>query len=406
MKKEQRKGLLLILKEMEEDPMIQQQIQQKASRIASEQELGALQKECHTQRSGRPLPATMFHLLLLLFSCWLFFGPLEGFGFLFLGPFCLILCILLSWSYWSNYPFRHSREFLYEHGFLLIACRNEHIIGSEAIRWDEVRAIRYHFSYNSDAGSREESYTLQYADESTFGNHVCEPKRKQRLPHHGPYAVVKNASHDASMCEYRFPPELGRQIESRVLPYLIPRAFATYQQGLPIRFGSLTLHLGGIEYEGKFLPWHNLQCRFISHNKQGTTTDALRFLEKGDQQSKRKRERHWAWVHSSTVPNFAVLWHLVSQGPPPVSCNPLVAGRVATITYSGWLADCSSSLTLHWGYNGWNHIVDTRMTNQHNGIWQATLLIPSDASVVNMAFFNQDDAWDNKDSDNYNLNIL
>lgn len=386
--------------------VIQQQIQQKASHMASEQNLGALQKEYHTQRRGHPLPTALLQLLSFLFSCWLFFSPLGGFGFLFLGPFCLIVCILFSWSYWSNYPSHHSREFLYEHGFLLIACRNEYIIGSEAIHWSEVGAIWHHFSYNADAGLSTENYTLQYADGSTFGNHICEPKRKQRLPHHEPYWVGKNAFHHASMCEYRFPPELGRQIESRVLPHLIPPAFATYQQALPVRFGLLTLHLGGIEYQGKLLPWHTLQYRSIPHNEQRTTADALCFLEKGDQPSKRKRERQWAWVHSSDVPNFALLWHLVSQSPPPVSCNPLVAGRVATITYSGWLAGSSSSLTLHWGYNGWNHIGDTRMMKQHNGMWQAILLIPSEASVVNMAFFNQDDTWDNKNSDNYNLNVL
>jgi hypothetical protein len=382
--------------------MIQQQIRQKAIRIASEHELGALQKEYYTQRRGRPLPAAMFQLLSLLFSCWLFFvGPL---GFLFVGPFCLSVCLLFSWSYWSNYPFRHSQEFLYEHGFLLIACRNEHIIGSEAIHWSEVGAICYHFSFNHDADSCTASYTLQYSDESTFGNHVCEPKRKQKLPHGGPYSVVKNSSHHASLCH--FPPELGRHIEDEVLRYLIPRALATYWQGLPVRFGLLTLHLGGIEYQGKFLPWHHVNVQYCSipQNKRRLSDDALKFLERRDQQS--RREWVWAWVHSSAVPNFAVLWSLVSQPPPPVSCNPLVVGRSATITYSGWLAASSSSLTLHWGYNGWNHMVDTRMTKQPNEMWQATLMIPSEASVVNMAFFNQDGAWDNKGSDNYNLNVL
>jgi hypothetical protein len=96
----------------------------------------------------------------------------------------------------------------------------------------------------------------------------------------------------------------------------------------------------------------------------------------------------------------------IAQSPPPVSCHPLVEGRFAIITYSGWLADCSSSLTLHWGYNGWNHIVDTRMTNQHKGMWQATIMVPSGASIVNMTFFNQNAVWDNKGSANYNLKVI
>jgi hypothetical protein len=192
------------------------------------------------------------------------------------------------------------------------------------------------------------------------------------------------------------------------LPYLIPQTLATYQQGLPVRFGLLTLHLGGIEYQGKFLPWQNAQyCYIPQNNKRRSSEDTLQLLERRDEQPGRKRVE--IRVCYSEVPNFAVLRHLISsmrESSPPVSCNPLVAGRFATITYSGWLAGCSSSLTLHWGYNGWNHMVDTRMTNQHNGMWQATLLILSEASVVNMAFFNQDDAWDKKDSDNYNLSVL
>lgn len=190
--------------------MLQQQIQQEASRIASECQLGALQEEYNTQCRSRPLPAAMLQLLSLLFCYWLFFSPLGALGFFFLGPVCLIICILLSWSYWSNYPFRHSREFLYEHGFLLIACRDESIIGSEAIRWSEVGAISYNFSHNSDADSTEESYTLQYSDGAPFGNHVCKQRGKQSRPHNRPY-WVKNSS-----CEYRFPPELGREIGSRV----------------------------------------------------------------------------------------------------------------------------------------------------------------------------------------------
>lgn len=97
--------------------MLQQQIQQKASRIASEQKLGALQKEYHTQCRTGPLPATIFQVLSLLFSCWLiflsvsqfvpvlqafssFFASFSGLCF-FLGPFFLIVSLILCWSYWE-----------------------------------------------------------------------------------------------------------------------------------------------------------------------------------------------------------------------------------------------------------------------------------------------------------------
>jgi hypothetical protein len=60
---------------------------------------------------------------------------------------------------------------------------------------------------------------------------------------------------------------------------------------------------------------------------------------------------------------------------------------------------------MHWGYNNWNNITDTNMTNQNNGTWQATITVPSGANTLNMAFHNQNSAWDNNSSSNYNLRV-
>jgi hypothetical protein len=200
---------------------------------------------------------------------------------------------------------------------------------------------------------------------------------------------------------------LGQLIEQQALPSLLPQALSTFQQGIPVCFGLLTLHLGGIEYQGKLLPWQKVQCIYTPSTKRRESQDTLCLLERGDHSSEPRRD--WAMVYSSQVPNFALLWRLVSsiaQSPPSVSCIPLVAGRSARITYSGWLAPTSSSLTLHWGYNNWNRIQNAEMMKQHHGIWQATILVPSEASLINMAFFNQSGVWDNKNADNYNLNVL
>jgi alpha-glucosidase len=87
------------------------------------------------------------------------------------------------------------------------------------------------------------------------------------------------------------------------------------------------------------------------------------------------------------------------------SPSPPVAGQPATITYNGTLAPSASSITMHWGFNNWNSIADTTMTQQANGSWQATITLPQGATQLNMAFHNQNNTWDNNHGSNFNLNV-
>ncbi len=82
-----------------------------------------------------------------------------------------------------------------------------------------------------------------------------------------------------------------------------------------------------------------------------------------------------------------------------------VHGQQTTITYYGTLASSATSITMHWGYNSWNGVTNTSMVRQPNGSWQATITMPSNATQLNMAFFNQNNTWDNNNSSNYNLTV-
>ena len=82
-----------------------------------------------------------------------------------------------------------------------------------------------------------------------------------------------------------------------------------------------------------------------------------------------------------------------------------VHGQQVTIAYSGSLAASATSITMHWGYNNWNGITDTPMIRQTNGTWTATITVPSSATTLNMAFYNQNSSWDNNNTQNYNLNV-
>jgi glucoamylase len=85
-------------------------------------------------------------------------------------------------------------------------------------------------------------------------------------------------------------------------------------------------------------------------------------------------------------------------------CTPVHAQAVQ-IFYNGSLASSASSITMHWGYNGWNGVTDTVMTRTSTGAWTGFAMVPSSATQLNMAFFNQSGTWDNNNSQNYNLTV-
>ncbi len=82
-----------------------------------------------------------------------------------------------------------------------------------------------------------------------------------------------------------------------------------------------------------------------------------------------------------------------------------VAGDTVVLTYDGTLASGATSLTMHWGYNNWNGVTNTTMTKESNGTWEAVVTVPSSATSLNMAFYNQNNTWDNNNNNNYNLTV-
>lgn len=91
----------------------------------------------------------------------------------------------------------------------------------------------------------------------------------------------------------------------------------------------------------------------------------------------------------------------------PVMTFPYLAvqGQQVAVTYNGSLASGASSLTLHWGYNGWTSPTDVAMAKQSDGSWKATVYVPASASSINTAYYNQSGTWDNNGGNNYNLNV-
>jgi glucoamylase len=103
----------------------------------------------------------------------------------------------------------------------------------------------------------------------------------------------------------------------------------------------------------------------------------------------------------------AVYSHFAAAASEPVttSPSPAVAGQPVTVTYNGSLAASATSVTMHWGYNGWQGTTDTAMAKQSNGTWTATVTVPA-GTGLNTAFYNQSGTWDNNNSSNYNIGAV
>jgi Starch/carbohydrate-binding module (family 53)/Carbohydrate binding domain (family 25) len=92
----------------------------------------------------------------------------------------------------------------------------------------------------------------------------------------------------------------------------------------------------------------------------------------------------------------------------PVMSFPYVPAQEqqVKISYNGTLAAGATSITLHWGYNGWTDATDVSMTRKSDGSWLSNAFLPQVANSLNMTFFNQSGTWDNNSGSNYKLPVL
>jgi hypothetical protein len=82
-----------------------------------------------------------------------------------------------------------------------------------------------------------------------------------------------------------------------------------------------------------------------------------------------------------------------------------VQSQQVKISYNGSLAAGATSITMHWGYNGWNGVTDVIMSKQADGSWLGIAFLPQAANWLNMAFYNQSGTWDNNGGSNYNMSV-
>ncbi|MBU3158244.1 chitobiase/beta-hexosaminidase C-terminal domain-containing protein [Clostridium frigoris] len=83
--------------------------------------------------------------------------------------------------------------------------------------------------------------------------------------------------------------------------------------------------------------------------------------------------------------------------------SKLLQGKSFTVYYNGSLAN-SSSVSMHWGYNGWVGASNATMTKRSDGFWAATITIPTTATKLDFDF-TDGSSYDNNSSNDWHLQV-
>ncbi len=276
--------------------MIQRRVREEADRLAKERLLGAL---LQTNNSGNGENLLVIGILLILIGLFISASglflltslkPITAPLFLTILGACLIVVGVFCLR--KRIRVRHSREFIYEYGLVMVDCYKDQLRASEAIHWREIAQIWHTvICYSSKSGQTSTSHTYRF----------------QRLD--GSYLGDRVRSSGARSRARDFDQDMGPRIEWIASMYLLPQAEACYRLDLPVTFGPITVTAEGIVAQGIMLPWQ--QVKQVSLDESHGLFVIQRLGEKW-------WHNPWARIAYKEIPNLAVLNALVQQIVVPV----------------------------------------------------------------------------------------
>lgn len=83
--------------------------------------------------------------------------------------------------------------------------------------------------------------------------------------------------------------------------------------------------------------------------------------------------------------------------------SKLRQGHAVTLYYKGSLSN-ASQLKLHYGFNKWSSVSDVTMEKRSDGFWEASVMIPSNASQLDFVFTDGSN-WDNNNGQDWHVQI-
>lgn len=102
--------------------------------------------------------------------------------------------------------------------------------------------------------------------------------------------------------------QISALLQERVTAYQLPYAIATFNQGMPLEFGSLHLHQEGLSLGKKMLSWSELEQIELVPSRWGS------YLSINSRDSyKGGKLRNWAWMSLGIVPNLQLFLTLIRQ---------------------------------------------------------------------------------------------
>ncbi len=88
--------------------------------------------------------------------------------------------------------------------------------------------------------------------------------------------------------------------------------------------------------------------------------------------------------------------------------DPPIAGQSVTVTYdpAGRNLSSATSVNMYWGVNGWSGIQTSAMSRAGTSQpWSATVTLPSNATVMDIAFNNGTGTWDNNSGADWHFSV-
>jgi hypothetical protein len=230
------------------------------------------------------LPAILSNTGIISYSLLLFALIFPG------GGLFMIIRIVVVWI--NGHHRRGSSLLLYTYGLLLLQYQKKQLVSFDVLHWQDVALIWHEVHQKSGAeesGAIIDIYKIQNKQGALFGGNALQFGEDLELEMG----------------------KLGKIVEQETLPYLWPSTVDSYQRGLSVPFGTISLSFDGIHYGGQLLPWQAV--KEVHYNWKITI-----------KQQSDGMFSSWAKISDKEVPNIHLLYALLDfirnqQGPTPFS---------------------------------------------------------------------------------------
>ncbi len=268
---------------------MQQTSSSPADVLANEYQLGTLRDTYPENKTSGSIGAPVFSLVFLAAFVYLLIriGPALSWGFL--AVLIITLLLLFNVIYRARALRRNDRQpgtslLVYEHGLMRLQYNDRELAHSDAVRWQDI-AIVWHEAKEKmgSSGGEAETYVL----------HLFRLQRKDGTFFGGEDYKIRSG-------------KVTADVKRETMRYFWPQTVDSYQRGLPVSFGPLTIIQHGIHYQERLIAWAEVSVIDCSGTNNANVTINMH----------QARAKEHAWpiqihVPFEQIPNAHVLRRLL-----------------------------------------------------------------------------------------------